>query len=354
MKKNILYVIDGLYGGGKERQLVEIIKYLNNDGNYQVGVITFNKNKHYTEYVRNNVDYFVELKKRPTRFEPFLTIWNCFINFKPHIVHTWDSMSTFYSYLPAKLNRAILINGSIRDAGIAKGWEYRFKRFFLKKADIAIANSIAGLNYYNVNGSVIYNSIDPGRFYRNDNNEKEFNIIMTANFSEYKDHNTFINAALMLLSENIVDTVFLAGDGIYRDQYIRYLESNYKSILPKFKFLGAINNVEHYLQKCKIGILCSTLKYREGISNAILEYMAAGLVPIATNVGGISEVIENGINGFLIKENDAKRICEIVKLLRLDHKLYSNTTERARATVIEKFNYQSNIDALINIYKSLA
>lgn len=62
----ILYIIDGLHCGGKERQLVEIIKYFPKT-KFRTGVITFNKNKHYTEFVKNDVDYFIELKKRPAR-----------------------------------------------------------------------------------------------------------------------------------------------------------------------------------------------------------------------------------------------------------------------------------------------
>lgn len=63
-----LFIIDGLHGGGKERQLEKIIKYMPRT-QYKIGVITFNKNKHYSEFVKNNVDFFIELRKRPTRLE---------------------------------------------------------------------------------------------------------------------------------------------------------------------------------------------------------------------------------------------------------------------------------------------
>jgi glycosyltransferase involved in cell wall biosynthesis len=349
----LLFVIDGLGYGGKERQLAEIIKYLQNHGNFEIGVITFNKIfRHYTDYIRNSVSFFKELSKRPTRLEPILTMWKCFLEFKPDIVHTWDTISSLYSYLPTKTFRAILIDGSIRDAGIDKSWHYYFKRYFIKRADFVISNSYAGLKYYKVQGNVLYNAIDYNRFIHL-YESNEFNIIKVANFTDRKDHQTFIKAAISLVKANIVENVYLVGDGPNKKKYVDLLRKDCGSIYNRFHFLGAISNVEDYIAKCKIGILCSTIEYGEGVSNSLLEYMAAGLVPISTDIGGTSEIIEDTKNGFLIKPQDSERIVELVKILRDDTLLFNNISKKAMSTIKENFSYEINMESLVKIYSDI-
>lgn len=348
----ILYVIDGLHGGGKERQLVEILKALTGSSEITTGVITFNKNKHYSETVSELVPFFVELKKRPTRLEPLFSIWHHIDTFKPDIIHTWDSLSSFYSWLPCKFFNIKLIDGSIRDAGIEKGWQYYFKRFFLKMANSIIANSYAGLNAYQVNGNVIYNAINYDRFLKN-TGVTEFNILMTANFTDYKDHKTFLNASAELVNARIVDNVYLLGEGKHRSAHQEWINKAHPEISSRFIFTGAVKNVEEFLSKCKVGILCSTVAYKEGVSNAVLEYMAAGLVAIATDVGGTSEIIEHAVNGFLVEPGNPTAIVEIVIQIKDQQIDTNNIISNAMNTIKTKFCFKSNINELLNIYKSI-
>lgn len=345
----VLFVIDGLRGGGKERQLIEIIKYLYQNKNIKLGIITFNKNEHYSNIILKYLSFFAELNKRPTRLEPLFTIWKQIINFKPNIVHTWDSLSSFYSYIPCKLLNIKLIDGSIRDAGIERGWEYLFKRFYLKRSDAIVANSFAGLRCYKVNGSVVYNAINFLRFKEQEKNDL-FNIVMTANFTDYKDHKTFINVAVKLVKINVVDYVYLIGEGKNKNYYQNYVP---KDILERFIFTGAVTNVEEYLAKCKIGVLCSTLRFKEGISNSVLEYMGAGLISISTDTGGTKEIIEDGINGFLVKTEDEKSLYEKIVYIKNNYHLLNNIIENAKQTVIGKFNYIKNTNILTSLYINL-
>jgi glycosyltransferase involved in cell wall biosynthesis len=348
----ILYIIDGLRAGGKERQLVEVLKYLNSNSSIKTGIISFNRENHYSEEVRKLVSFFTVLKKRPTRLEPFFTIWKSFWQFKPDIIHTWDSLSSMYAYLPAKLSGSKIIDGSIRDAGIDNGWMLWIKRFYLKRADLILGNSFAGLKYYGVNGEVLHNSIDITRF-RTRFENTECNVIMVANFTEYKDHETFINASLTLVLSEKVDNIYMAGDGRHKSYYIELINTKYKDIAHKFHFLGTIRNVEEYMGKCKFGILCSTREYAEGVPNSVLEYMAAGLIAIATNVGGVSEIITDGINGFLVEPNDANRIIEIIDSINKTDEVAKDIIDNAKQTILHNFSPDKNVSKLMNIYSDL-
>lgn len=352
-KKTILFIIDGLGSGGKERQLVEILKYLSKNERFKIGVVTFNSSKHYSVVVRELAAYFKELSKRPVRLEPLFTIWKCFQDFKPDIVYTWDNLSHFYSYLPSKYYGTRVINGSIRNTVRRKGWKNALDRFFLKQSDLIIANSNAGLQAYRVNGVVIYNAIDRNRFLRQKYGG-EYNLAMTANFTNTKDHQTFLDAAAILIRKKIADKIFLIGDGPYKKKYENRVANRFSDIRGHFLFTGTISNVEEYLARCRIGVLCSTLTYGEGASNSVLEYMAAGLIAIVTDIGASSEIIEHGKNGFLIKPGGVDEIVRIVKAVKSDNSLADRLRANAEVTIEQKFDYQKNVRMLEDVFLHIA
>lgn len=349
---HVLYITDGLSEGGKERQLVELIKNIDKTV-FNIGIVTFNSRQHYSAQARNISSYYRELKKRPTRLEPLFSIWKCFFDFKPDIVHAWDSLSSFYAYLPCVIKKIPFIDGSIRDAGIEKNWEKQFKRFFLKRADMVISNSIAGMKYYGVTGRLVYNSIDRGRFLQK-KDLGEFNIVMTARFSKYKDQRTFLLAAIELLKRSIIDRALLLGDGPNKQKYFDWINSDITEYANRIHFLGTVNNVEDYLSNCKIGILCSTASYSEGISNSVLEYMAAGLVPVMTDTGACREIILDGVSGFLFMPRDWRKIVSIVEELKSDQKKFDFVSQNAKKVIEERFDLKENISEYGRIYREIA
>ena len=350
-KIHVLHVTSGLGAGGKERQLFELVKNLDKE-EFACGVVTFNSNQHYSDKARECSARYWELKKRPTRLEPLISIWKCFREFRPDVVHAWDSLSSFYVYLPCRVYKIPCINGSIRDVGIDVGWAYAFKRFFLKKADRVISNSAAGLKKYKVAGQVIYNVVDTSRFLPQ-SKTGEFNVIMTANFSDYKDHDTFLRAMADLLQDKVIDNAYLVGDGPNRQKHMDWITSACPALLSKVHFTGIVRNVEEYLANCQIGVLCSTKRFSEGISNSVLEYMAAGLVPIATDTGAAREIIKDGVNGFLFAPGDRQRIVNVIKQMKGDPKQKEIIVEAAKETINERFDLKTNMAAYARLYREL-
>lgn len=350
-KIRVLHATDGLGAGGKERQLLEMIRNMDKN-DFAFGVVTFNSNQHYSIQARDGSAFYWELRKRPTRLEPLLSIWKCFRAFRPDMVHTWDSLSSFYAYLPCKILDIPLIDGAIRDAGIENGWQYDFKRFILKRADRVISNSHAGLKKYGVQGQVIYNAMDTSRFLPNKKTD-EFNLVMTANFTAYKDHETFLKAAVELIKDGIVDQAYMPGAGPRRQKHVDWLADNYPAISGKIHFPGLVHNVEEFLANCRIGILCSTKRFSEGISNSVLEYMAAGLVPLMTDIGAAREIIEDGVNGFLFAPGNWKGIVNLVSQLKGDSSKRESIVRAAKKTVNERFELKTNIAEYASLYRGV-
>ena len=92
---------------------------------------------------------------------------------------------------------------------------------------------------------------------------------------------------------------------------------------------------------------------RDGIPNAILEAMACEKTVIATPVGGILDILEDGKNGMFVKVNDATMLAEKIRKLFENQSLRTSLGKRAREIVVEKFTLEKELAANLDIYRRL-
>ena len=112
----ILHFIDCVRAGGKERQLVELLKGLSHYKHIICELVIMSHNIHYSDLKSRNINihYLIrKINKDPTIFTKLYSI--C-LRFKPDVIHTWDSMTSIYAIPVAKKLRIKFINGMIRDA----------------------------------------------------------------------------------------------------------------------------------------------------------------------------------------------------------------------------------------------
>lgn len=348
----ILYVTDGLGNGGKERQIIETLRNIDR-GIFSPGVLTFNDNQHYTKTASAEADYFEIIRKDNNALLPFFSIFNTYERFKPDVTHSFDIISAFYSYLPSKLYGSKIVNGSIQDTGLDKGWQRKLKIKLLELSDVAISNSRKGLIEYGVKGDVIYNFVNVSRFHP-PNRSNKFNGVMVANFTKYKDYDSFVRIMRHLILENLIDEAYAVGNGYNFNHYNNIISSLEPEVKNRIKLTGNISNVEEFLTSMSVGFLFSTQEYSEGISNSILEYMASGIVPIVSDIGASNEIVEDGINGFLVKKNNLEVIANIIKRLRSDREYSEGIISNARMTIDKQFSTNSTIKKLETIYKEIS
>ena len=143
-------------------------------------------------------------------------------------------------------------------------------------------------------------------------------------------------------------TFYWVGDGPYR-QYITSKLSKYEN----FKWLGHMqypDKVREYLNEIDIYLLLS------GIDMSPLTLLEAQLMEkpvIATNVGGIPELMINGKTGFLMERGDDQNLIEKIELLLQDENKCKAIGKTGRQFVIENFNWQkiaSNFVASLKKY----
>ncbi|HKV68862.1 MAG TPA: glycosyltransferase, partial [Gaiellales bacterium] len=88
---------------------------------------------------------------------------------------------------------------------------------------------------------------------------------------------------------------------------------------------------------------------RDGIPNVVLEAMAAGVAVVATDVGGIAEVVVDGRTGLLCPAGDVGRIASSLARLLADHRLRARLGRAARAAVVERFDAQTGARRIADV-----
>jgi len=195
------------------------------------------------------------------------------------------------------------------------------------------------IEYFNTknNIDVIYNFIDLERFKRKEN--KDFKndlapngekiIAHTSNFRKVKRVEDAIQA-FKIIRESIDAKLILVGDGPERLRCQSMCRS--LGVCNDIRFLGKQDAVEQILSTADLFLLPSE---KESFGLAALEALACGVPVVSTNAGGLPEVIEDGVTGFMINVGDYKAMATKSLLILEDENLLSAFRTNARNKAIQ-------------------
>jgi glycosyltransferase involved in cell wall biosynthesis len=117
-----------------------------------------------------------------------------------------------------------------------------------------------------------------------------------------------------------------------------------------FIFAGRRKDIAEILACCDIGILPSLA---EGLPNALLEYMAAGLPAVVGNVGGNVELVKDGVTGLLVPPRDSAALSAAILKLLLDSNLASRIANQAREFVERNFSFERMVQQVEDLYEEM-
>jgi len=352
----ILFYIESLRSGGKERRLVELIKGLKKYPNIEMELVLTKEEIHYTDIFDTGIKihYTIRkgLKKDPRLFWKFYKIAR---EFRPDIIHVWGNMVAVYA-IPTKLILKIpMVNNQITDAPLKVSKGLLGHRLTFLFTDNIIANSFAGIKVYNAPDNksfVIYNGFDFDRISRLENKgvikkrikiSTPFIVGMVASFSELKDYKTYLQSANVIL-ENRNDITFLCiGSGDDSDYRKMITEKKKDKVL----FLGRQEDVLSIMNICDVGVLTS---YTEGISNSLMEFMALGKPVIYTGAGGTGELIQQGETGFLINTQNVRGLISKILFFIKHSESKIEIGNHARRVIKNKFGIDKMIESFYNRY----
>jgi len=141
----------------------------------------------------------------------------------------------------------------------------------------------------------------------------------------------------------------LAGEGLQGEN----LRKQAKELNLNVEFLGyhPPSELEQWYKWCKIAVFPSD--YPEPFGIVGLEAMGAARPVVAFDVGGVSDWLENGVNGFIVPRGDTKAFAERVKQLLEEPDLAKKMGETGRKILLEKFSSEKHIDKLVETYQGL-
>jgi glycosyltransferase involved in cell wall biosynthesis len=252
-----------------------------------------------------------------------------------------------------------LIDGSIRDSIKPDLLARIIIKIIALYSDKVIANSEAGLLCYKIpdrKSNFIHNGFDLNRIIGLEpieNIKSKFNILspklvgMVARIDFEKDYPTFIKAAIVILLKRSDVKFVIVGDGEDKEKIQSMIASEHKE---KFIFTGRQSNVESIINCFDVAVLAT---FTEGISNSIMEYMALGKPVIATNGGGTSELMKDGVTGYLVREGDVYQLAEKISFL-LDNKDISlGMGIEGGKRISENFNFDKMINEFQAEYENI-
>ena len=371
MKKRVLQFIGSFHQGGSERQAVALSRLLKNDGTFDVYAATLNNEG----VLRSEMDE-IGLPEIP-QF-PLTSFYNA--NFvmqvrrcakylrenKIDIVHTHDFYTNVFGMAAATLARVQVKIASKRETGGMRSGAQEFvEKLAFGRANAIVANSMSvrdhlidrGISPAKIN--VIYNGIDLSRFenpaadrtatlrqFGLPTDENLRFITLVANLRHHVKNVPMLLRAAKRVAETHKNTHFIiAGEGELETE-LKALAAQL-GVADRTHFIGRCTDVPSLLHASYACVLTSTA---EGFSNSILEYLAAGKPVVATNVGGASEVIDGGVNGYLVNSDDDETMAgHLIELLQ-DHKKKSESGSNGPQSVREKFSPAMQLSKTLAIY----
>ncbi len=371
MKKiKIAFVIDSINSvAGTEKQLIQTMNNLNED-KFDIKLICLRKpsaifevEKSSFEYIELDVPRLFSIKAmiKLLRFVLYLR------KEKVDIIQTFFFDAMVFGVFSGKIAGVKTIISSRRDLGF---WYTPRLLSVLKIVNRfttrIVANSFAVkenvIKLEHIDGSkvdVIKNGLNMDLFANTASNSKLYKSLgipetdkkvgIVANLNRnVKRVDVFIKSASEV-QKKLRDVSFLiVGDGYLKGE-LEELKDRL-GLDKKLIFLGYQNNIPLIIKNWDVGIISSD---SEGFSNSILEYMASGVPVGATNIGGNSEVVDEGVNGFLIEPGDynsmAEKICELLE----NKTKRSQMSENARNLMLNDYSWDKKIIEIESYYQNL-
>jgi len=367
---NILYVVTSLDVGGTQKMLYETIKNMDRD-KYQIVVCSLKKGGIYGKILSDLDIKIISLKMNNRSgllnifiFIPsVLKLSKIIHKEKIDIVHSWLFQANIISRISARLAGVNRVISSVRVMEQEKKWQLFIERITSNLCKKIIVNSRALKNFLlekNVADSekieVIYNGIEVSENSDKRNIFKELGlkenekIIGTVGrLHKQKGIEYFLESAKIILpSVGFPLKFIIVGDGPERKK----LESKARrlGIKNEVLFTGIREDAINLISIMDIFVLPSLW---EGTPNVVLEAMLWGKPVISTEVGGVPELIENQVDGILVKPGNPVALADAVLQALKNERESIQMGIRAKEKVKKYFSIEKMVEQTERLYREM-
>jgi len=196
---------------------------------------------------------------------------------------------------------------------------------------------------------VIPNFVDPSRFRRTSPSmfaaPGEKLVCHVSNFRPVK-RIMDVCETFRRIAEKVPSKLLMLGDGPDRSRAEAFAREH--DLRDRMLFLGNVPNLEEILGACDLFLLPSNA---ESFGMAALEAMTSEVPVIATNAGGLPEVVEDGVTGYLLPVGDVEAMAERGIELLSDDDRRKKMGKRARELAVERFDDQKIVPVYREMYQ---
>ncbi|MAZ40575.1 hypothetical protein CL654_00450 [bacterium] len=371
VNNKIVFAITKSNWGGAQRYVHDLATHLK--GKYEVVVVSGTPGPLTEKLAEYNIQTKVipELSRDINIFKEFIVfykLWKFLRNEKPKILHVNSSKIGGMGALAGRLS------GTQRIIFTAHGWAHKEERsvasrraiFFLhyltvllSHKTIAVSDEVKDQMKYPLvykKIAVVHNGIKKEKLLSKDEARHSLlegqpvpgpNTLWLGTIAELHNNKglSYAITSLKNLPEHV--SFFIIGDGEKKESLEKLAEK--EGVHNRIFFLGYKENAKSFLKAFDIFILPSV---KEGFPYAILEAGIAELPVIATNVGGVHEVIQDLKTGLLVQPRRPEEIAQAVEfyLTNTDKK---EVLQKALTSLVQKeFSVEKMLEKTLKIYKS--
>jgi glycosyltransferase involved in cell wall biosynthesis len=373
-KIRVFHTTEGVSWAGMEAYLYSLLPRLAQSGNIEVTFASFHDGPLINRLKKKGVKALVLQRRRKFDFFIFFRLIKLLRKINPDIIHMHGYLSIFYGIPAALVNRTPIKVVTLHASPIPSGQTKILSKLMLylgiayqmlkisKTYLIAVSKDIydSHKKVRNINPfcmEVIHNGIDIEEIRTHEPtlkrydigiNESDFLIGIIGRIDKNKGHIYLIKAAKKLISEGKSIKVVIIGEGALQNDLKAYCTLN--QLGRNIHFLGFKKNIIDFLYLIDVLVISSL---HEGIPYILLEAMAIGVPVIATDVGGIPEVIKDNLNGLLVPSKDSEAIASRIHLLMEDATIRDRLSKSALEILNQRFSQKVMTQSTINVYNKL-
>ncbi len=368
----ILYVITASEYGGPSRHVVRLMHHWKKHG-HQVGLVSSPEPRLMREAQKVAAcifpnSHFVRRVQFTKDLQSLGPVFHAFKAFKPDLVSAHSTKAGFAS----RFCSAIL--GVRPVIFTAHGWSFTEGKNTLAKYVLALAErwgakftaKIICVSQYDRELALkfkvapadqlvmIHNGVDPRPFSTAMSSavDKKFRkdsapvITTVGRLVPQKDPLTLLRACLLLKPDF---RVLIVGDGALRTQVKQFVNDNRK-LYGSVSLLGESENIPEILTASDIFVLSSRW---EGLPRAVIEAMIAGLPVVASQVGGVPELVEDGVTGFLVPPGDCQSLAQAIQKLLVGPELRRRMGQAGQEKALCQFSLDRMLAETQKVYEEV-
>jgi L-malate glycosyltransferase len=362
---SIIFITGQLGLGGAEKQLYLLVRGLVEAG-WKVSVITLNPGKEdYWEMPLRELGIaFHGVAPSIPRYRRLLNIQNILRQTHALIVHSWTIHANFYAATAGRLAGAKVRLGSERanqnSSRRALGqWAYDLNLWGL---DGIVVNSQPAADFLGryrprLKVWVVPNGLeDPKRFKTQSDCRAYLNIPSSVpvigavgSLVPRKNIKNLIAAIKLLSERGLFAFLVVIGTG----PLLSDLEDQARRVLPPegFLFKGALPEAAQWLPA--FDVFCLPSNDQEGMPNVLMEASAAGLPIVATDVGAVPDIVENGKTGLLVPADDVMELANALEILLRNPEQCRRLGQAGREKMLTQYSVKQMVESMLNTYNKL-